>query len=112
MADKGLKSNVVGLFAGTMLGIYSVAPAYGLTATLGILAVSVGAKTPVVIIGGFLPMFTAAYAYREFNKIMLDDGTSFTWNLQGARALHRLAGHPLVGARADGQARTPAQVMM
>jgi hypothetical protein len=23
MADKGLKSNVVGLFAGTMLGIYS-----------------------------------------------------------------------------------------
>ena len=54
-----------------------MAPAYALTATLGILAVSVGAKTPVVIIGGFLPMFTAAYAYREFNKIMLDSGTSF-----------------------------------
>jgi NaMN:DMB phosphoribosyltransferase len=54
-----------------------VAPAYALTATLGILAVSVGAKTPVVIIAGFLPMFTAAYAYREFNKIMLDSGTSF-----------------------------------
>jgi len=26
MADKGLKSNVVGLFGGTMLGISSVAP--------------------------------------------------------------------------------------
>ena len=79
MADKGLKSNVVGLFGGTMLGISSVAPAYALTATLGILAASVGAKTPVVIIAGFLPMFFAAYAYREFNRIMPDAGTSFTW---------------------------------
>jgi amino acid transporter len=79
MADKGLKSNVVGLFGGTMLGISSVAPAYALTATLGILAAEVGAKTPVVIIAGFLPMFFAAYAYREFNRIMPDAGTSFTW---------------------------------
>ena len=79
MADKGLKSNVVGLFGGTMLGISSVAPAYALTVTLGVLAASVGAKTPVVIIAGFLPMFFAAYAYREFNKIMPDSGTSFTW---------------------------------
>jgi amino acid transporter len=79
MAEKGLKSNVVGLFGGTMLGISSVAPAYALTATLGILAASVGAKTPVVIIAGFLPMFFAAYAYREFNRIMPDAGTSFTW---------------------------------
>jgi len=79
MADKGLKSNVVGLFGGTMLGISSVAPAYVLTITLGTLAVSVGAKTPVVIIAGFLPMFFAAYAYREFNRIMPDSGTSFTW---------------------------------
>jgi hypothetical protein len=69
MAEKGLKSNAVGLFGGTMLGISSVAPAYALTATLGILAASVGANTPVVIIAGFLPMFFAAYAYREFNKI-------------------------------------------
>jgi amino acid transporter len=33
----------------------------------------------VVIIAGFLPMFFAAYAYREFNKVMPDSGTSFTW---------------------------------
>ena len=79
MAEKGLKSNVVGLFGGTMLGISSVAPAYALTITLGILAADVGAKTPVVIIAGFLPMFFAAYAYREFNRIMPDAGTSFTW---------------------------------
>ena len=79
MADKGLKSNAVGLFGGTLLGISSVAPAYVLTATVGILAMAVGAQTPVVIIAGFLPMFFAAYAYREFNKVMPDSGTSFTW---------------------------------
>ncbi|HEY5786441.1 MAG TPA: amino acid transporter, partial [Microlunatus sp.] len=79
MADKGLKANSVGLFGGTLLGISSVAPAYVLTATVGILAVAVGEQTPVVIIAGFLPMFFAAYAYREFNKVMPDSGTSFTW---------------------------------
>ena len=35
MADKGLKSNVVGQFGGTMLGISSVAPAYGAGASIG-----------------------------------------------------------------------------
>ena len=79
MADKGLKSNVVGLFGGTMLGISSVAPAYTLSITIGLLVAAVGAKTPVVIIAGFLPMFFAAYAYREFNTVMPDAGTSFTW---------------------------------
>jgi amino acid transporter len=64
MSDKGLKHNAVGLFGGTLLGISSVA---------------VGEKTPVVIIAGFLPMFFAAYAYREFNRVMPDSGTSFTW---------------------------------
>jgi amino acid transporter len=83
MADKGLKSNVVGLFGGTMLGISSVAPAYTLTATLGLLAAAVAAKTPFVFIAGFLPMFFAAYAYREFNTIMPDAGTSFTWTSKG-----------------------------
>ena len=56
-----------------------MAPAYVLTATVGILAMAVGEQTPVVIIAGFLPMFFAAYAYREFNKVMPDSGTSFTW---------------------------------
>jgi amino acid transporter len=79
MPEKGLKSNVVGLFGGTLLGISSVAPAYVLTITLGVLAVSVGEKIPVVLIAGFLPMFSAAYAYREFNRIMPDAGTAFTW---------------------------------
>ena len=77
--DKGLAGNSVGLLGGTVLGISSVAPAYALTATLGILVAEAGSKMPVVIIAGFLPMFFAAYAYREFNKVAPDCGTSFTW---------------------------------
>ena len=101
MADKGLKSNVVGLFGGTMLGISSVAPAYALTATLGILAASVGANTPVVIIAGFLPMFFAAYACQQDHArcrhlVHLD--------LQSLRSLHRLAGRMGSGARHDHRA--------
>ncbi len=56
-----------------------MAPAYTLTATIGILSAEAGSKMPVVIIAGFLPMFFAAYAYREFNKVAPDCGTSFTW---------------------------------
>ena len=79
LQDKGLSRNAVGLFGGTVLGISSVAPAYALTATIGILVSEAGAKMPVVIIAGFLPMFFAAYAYRELNKVAPDCGTSFTW---------------------------------
>ena len=76
---KGLSEGEVGLFGGTVLGISSVAPAYALTATIGILVAEAGSKMPVIIIAGFLPMFFAAYAYREFNKVAPDCGTSFTW---------------------------------
>ena len=79
LQDKGLSHNSVGLFGGTVLGISSVAPAYALTATIGILVAEAGLKMPVIIIAGFLPMFFAAYAYREFNKVAPDCGTSFTW---------------------------------
>ena len=79
LVDKGLSEGAVGLFGGTVLGISSVAPAYALTATIGILVAEAGDKMPVVIIAGFLPMFFAAYAYRELNKVAPDCGTSFTW---------------------------------
>lgn len=79
LVDKGLRANAVGLFGSVMLGISCVAPAYTLTATIGILASGVGVKIPWVFIAGFLPMFFAAFAYREFNRVAPDSGTSFTW---------------------------------
>ena len=44
LQDKGLSHNAVGLLGGTVLGISSVAPAYTLTATIGILSAEAGAK--------------------------------------------------------------------
>ena len=79
LEEKGLSKNSIGVLGSVILGISCVAPAYVLTATIGILVTSTGAKMGAVIIAGFLPMFFAAYAYRELNKAMPDCGTSFTW---------------------------------
>lgn len=79
LQEKGLSSNSVGLLGGTILGISCVAPAYTLTATIGLLVAEAGVNVPLIFIGGFLPMLFAAYAYREFNKVAPDCGTSFTW---------------------------------
>jgi amino acid transporter len=79
LQDKGLSRNSVGLLGSTVLSISSVAPAYALTATIGLLVAEAGEKIAVVLIAGFLPMFFAAYAYRELNKVAPDCGTSFTW---------------------------------
>ena len=53
-----------------------------------------GSKMAVVIIAGFLPMFFAAYAYRELNKVAPDCGTSFTWT---TKALDPTSGGSAVG---------------
>ncbi len=79
LKEKGLSRNSLGVFGSVVLGISCVAPAYTLSATIGILVTQAGYKTAVVIIAGFLPMFFAAYAYRELNKVVPDCGTSFTW---------------------------------
>lgn len=77
--DKGLSRNSVGLVGGIILAISCVAPAYTLTATIGLLATDVGTQTPFVFLLGFIPMFFAAFAYRELNRVAPDCGTSFTW---------------------------------
>jgi len=79
LEEKGLSKNSIGVLGSVILGISCVGPAYTLTATIGILVTQTGAKMGAVIIAGFLPMFFAAYAYRELNKAMPDCGTSFTW---------------------------------
>lgn len=79
LVDKGLSHNSVGLLGGIVLAISCVAPAYTLTATIGLLAGEAGTQIPLIILGGFIPMFFAAYAYRELNRVAPDCGTSFTW---------------------------------
>ncbi len=79
LQEKGLSQDAVGLAGGTILAISCVAPAYTLTATIGLLVAEAGVNVPLIFLGGFLPMFFAAYAYREMNKVAPDCGTSFTW---------------------------------
>ncbi|WP_028936027.1 APC family permease [Pseudonocardia spinosispora] len=76
---KGLSSGSVGMWGSVTLGVSSVAPAYTLTATLGIVVTAVGLKMPAIFLAGFVPMFLTAYAYRELNRAVPDCGTSFTW---------------------------------
>jgi amino acid transporter len=79
LRDKGLSHNSIGLLASTVLAISCVAPAYTLTATIGLLAGEAGTQVPIIFLAGFVPMFCAAFAYRELNKVAPDCGTSFTW---------------------------------
>jgi amino acid transporter len=76
---KGLRAGAVGLLGATVIGIASVAPGYTLTAALGPTVAAVGIHAPAVILVGFLPMLLVAFGYRELNRAMPDNGTSFTW---------------------------------
>jgi amino acid transporter len=80
---KGLRSGVLGLGSGLVIGIASTAPAYSLAASLGAIVVLVGVKAPAIMLVAFVPMCLIAVAYRELNRTEPDCGTTFTW---GARA--------------------------
>ncbi len=72
LVDKGLQHNSVGLLASVLLSVSSVAPAYALTATLGLTVTEVGVQAPAIFLVGLLPMLLAASAYRELNKVAPD----------------------------------------
>jgi amino acid transporter len=82
LVDKGLQHDSVGLVASVLLSVSSVAPAYALTATLGLTVTEVGVQAPAIFLVGFVPMLLAASAYRELNKVVPDAGTSFTWTVK------------------------------
>jgi amino acid transporter len=77
--DKGLKSGALGLLSSVVIGVSSTAPGYSLAATIGFVAAAVGLQSPAVILLAFVPMLFIAYAYREFNKVDPDCGTTFAW---------------------------------
>ncbi|MFJ9413084.1 APC family permease [Streptomyces sp. NPDC101227] len=77
--DKGLKGGALGLFASTVIGLASTAPAYSLAATLGVIVGIVGIQSPIIIVLAFLPMLLIAYGYKGLNQVDPDCGTTFTW---------------------------------
>ncbi|MEZ0352375.1 APC family permease [Mycobacterium sp. pR1184] len=81
---KGLRGGALGLLSSVVVGLASMAPAYSLAATLGLIVASGGAqlcgvKAPAVVLISFIPMYLIAIAYQELNKAEPDCGTTFTW---------------------------------
>src|SRR3978361_1292971 len=77
--SKGLKGGALGLVSSVVIGMASTAPAYSLAASLGLIVVIVGEKTPSILLLAFIPMYLIAVAYRELNEAEPDCGTTFTW---------------------------------
>jgi amino acid transporter len=80
-ADKGLKSNALGMLSSVVIGIASTAPAYSLAVTLGLIVAvaGVGLKSPAIMIISFVPMILIASSYYYLNKADPDCGTTFSW---------------------------------
>ena len=78
---KGLNSGALGLFASVVIGIASVAPAYSLAATVGILAAitGIGLHGPFIFIVGFIPMVLVASGFYYMNQADPDCGETFIW---------------------------------
>ncbi len=76
---KGLSSGALGLFASIVIGVASVAPAYSLAATVGILAGIVGLASPFIFFVGFIPMILVASGFYYMNRADPDCGETFIW---------------------------------
>ncbi|GGL79048.1 APC family permease [Glutamicibacter protophormiae] len=76
---KGLAAGQIGLFTAIVIGVSTIAPSYVVASTLGPTAEAVGTHLPAIFIIGFIPMFLVALGYRELNRAMPDNGTTFTW---------------------------------
>src|ERR1700682_4916967 len=74
-----LKHGTLSLFDSTMIATASVAPAYSLAATIGLLVAAVGLQAPAAILASFFPVFFIALAYYFLNKQDPNCGASYTW---------------------------------
>ena len=80
LTAKGLRGDSVGLLATVALGLASVAPAYSIAITLGLVTLVVGDLAPAALLLGFVPILLTAFAFRALNREMPDCGTTFVWN--------------------------------
>ena len=78
---KGLKRNAIGYASNLVIAVASVAPAYSLAATLGLIVAvqGVGLQSPAVLLVSFIPMLLIAAAYKYLNRADPDCGTTFAW---------------------------------
>ena len=62
-----------------MIATASVAPAYSLAATIGLLVAAVSLQAPAAILASFFPVFFIALAYYFMNKQDPNCGAFYTW---------------------------------
>jgi amino acid transporter len=76
-----LKLGAISFVSNVVVGLASVAPAYSLAATFGfiVLIKGMGVHAPAVMLVSFIPILGVAYAFKAFNQIEPDCGTSFAW---------------------------------
>ena len=79
IADKGLRTGVIGLLGSTVLGVVQTAPAYSIAVTLAFLVASVGLQAPAALLLGFIPIMCMTIAQRQFLTREPDAGTVFVW---------------------------------
>lgn len=76
---KGLKSGALNLFASVVFGVASVAPAYSLAATVGLVAAVAGLGSPFIMFVAFIPMGLVAAGFYYMNRADPDCGETFIW---------------------------------
>lgn len=77
--DTELKHGTLSLFDSTMIATASVAPAYSMAATIGLLVAAVGLASPAAILVSFVPVLFIAVAYFYMNRQDPNCGASYTW---------------------------------
>ena len=76
-----LAADELNLFDATAVAVSSVAPAYSLAATVGLVIATtgVGLFAPAVVILSFIPVVFIAYAYFHMNRKDPNCGASYAW---------------------------------
>ena len=78
-AGTHLKANELSLFDSTAVSVASVAPAYSIASTIGLVVAAVGFTSPAVILVSFVPVLAVAFAYYYMNKQDPNCGASYSW---------------------------------
>jgi amino acid transporter len=78
-SDKGLQTGVIGLLGSFVFGLASVAPAYSLALTIGLVAGIVGLASPFILFVGFVPMLLVSGGFYYMNRADPDCGETFIW---------------------------------
>src|SRR3982074_157475 len=74
-----LKHGTLSLFDSVMIATASVAPAYSLAATMGLMVAAVSLQAPPAVLCSFVPVFFIALAYYYLNRQDPNCGASYSW---------------------------------